>query len=195
MSFYIAAKIDTKDVLEIGNNSLQLSSASVRDAFKSALSTNYTTSINNIFVYYEDIMSSEAKLVMEGASYALIWSGTTITGIDLSAENAKRIVKCYASKGEIVADGVDTTTITLELWKADGTGIATNVTAQVDIPIMTPNGQRFVKGQLTNGVMSKVFKTTKSGTWIFPVNIPRYKNVRISQIAHVEAILRFEDLD
>lgn len=207
MKFFIAARKDTKEVLEFGANSLDfdrtaLTSEEIKRGikdipmirFRQALCVNKGIDDSNLEFYYVDKDDAGAQMVMDGGSYELVWSGDSIIGIDATPETSKRILKAHASKPEIVADGTDTTTVTIEIWKADGSSIDQNINTTTDIPIVTPSGKRRVNVTFTNGVASRDFKTTKDGEWQFPMRMKRYKTVRIGTIAEVESILNFSDM-
>ncbi len=194
--FFIAARKDTQVELERGGRSLDFTNDAIRVAFRSALCTNHKISDSNLSFYYVADDDSSVTRVMSGDSYVLTWSAVAptgeVTGLDFSTEDAKRWVKVTASKSEILADNSDTTTITIELWKADKSGIATTVTANADVPVLTPNGPRKVRVSLVNGVATKSFKTAIAGDWVIPAKT-RFNNVKVLQAATIEAIQPLAD--
>ena len=193
MSFFVAARKDTKVLLEAGTRSPDLAGA-ILTGFRAALCTNHGILDANLFVYVIPETDADAKAVMDGAEWSAAWTGSDITGIDLSVETAKRILKVSASKNTILADDTDTTVITVELWKADNSGIATSVTTSADMPISTPNGIKKVRVALVNGVASRVFKTAIAGEWRIPATSKRFSVVRVGQVATIESVGSFSDL-
>lgn len=115
----------------------------------------------------------------DGEEHVITWTDNEITGVDFSPEENKLWVKFTADKTEIDDDGVDSVQITLEIWEADQSGIKTNLTASSQIPILTPNGEKWSNASVIDGVKVKNFSTTKSGTWVFPSKAKRFKNVRV----------------
>ena len=56
---------------------------------------------------------------------------------------------------------------------------------------VTPKGQKMVRFDIVNGVASKQFKTTESGTYTFPAVSKRYNSVRLDNQIQIEV----DDLD
>lgn len=193
MMMYIASKISTATVLEIAVNSLALDGAD-RDRFLDALSANHGTAKADIDLFTLDEKDSRAVGVLSGASYALVRTAGLVTDIDLSQEAAKRIVKASASKATVLADGADSVTVTVEVWKADGSAIDTGVNASFNVPIVHPDGPRTVRIPFVNGVASRSVTTTKAGTWEIPRASTRVENVRVSSVARFESIALFNTL-
>ena len=190
--FYVAARKDTQVELEKGSNNLDFTNSTQRNAFRSALCTNYGIVDSNLSLFYVAESNASVVRIRNGDVYTLTWSGGEINGADFSTEDAKRWVKVTASKTEILADNTDTTTITFELWKADKSGIAAAVTTNANVPILTPNGQRKVRVSLVNGVATKVFKTSIPGIWVAP-SVTRFGNVRVWEQASIESIQTLAD--
>ena len=190
--FYVAARKDTQVELEKGGNSLDFTNETQRDAFRLALCNNYGIADNNLSLFYGAETNNNVTRIRNGDTYALVWEDGEVTGFDFSDEDAKRWVKVTASKTEILADNTETTTITFELWKANKSGIATNITTNANVPILTPNGQRKVRVSLVNGVATKVFKTAIPGIWVAP-SVTRFGNVRVWEQASIESIQTLAD--
>jgi hypothetical protein len=113
MPFYLAARNDTKATLESGSNNLNLADSATLASFRAALCNNYGIVDGILSLYTADPALAGSVGVMDGSSYSVVWSGNTITGIDLTAENAKRIVKISCSKSDFLANGTDSNVITL----------------------------------------------------------------------------------
>lgn len=193
MSYFIAVRKDTKDILEMGGRSPDLIGP-VLAGFRAALCTNYRVTDDNLSVLVLDNNDASVARLRDGDEKSLLWSGSNLVGVDFSQEDKKRILKVTASKSTILADYTDTTTITVELWKADNTGIATGVTTTADMPIQTPDGIRKVRVNLVSGTASRIFKTAKAGTWKFPAVTKRFGQVRVGASVTVEAVGIFADL-
>ena len=193
MSFFVAARKGTQTVLEMGGRSPDLT-GEILTSFRAALCTNYGIADSNLSVLVLADTDLKVSRVRDGAEFMLVWAAEEISDLDFGAEDAKRILKVTASKATIVADGVDTTTITVELWKADNSGIAAAVSTSADMPIQTPDGVKKVRVNLVNGTASRVFKTTKAGTWAFPAVTKRFGQVRVGATVTVEAVETFADL-
>jgi len=122
--------------------------------------------------------TDEAR-IKDGWDYDIVWTTNEITDIDFSPEENKRWVKFTADKTEIDDDGVDSVEIIMEIWDKDLTGIETGISTTSSVPILTPSGEKWTKASIVNGIRTKNFTTTKSGTWVFPSRSNRFKNVRV----------------
>ena len=192
MSFFLAVKKSTDERLEMGTRNPHLTGVFLT-AFRQALCVNNGIDDSDLSVLVLDEASADAKSALDGAEFNLVKTGSEVTGLDFTPEISKRILKVNASKSVILANGSDSTTITIELWKADDSGIATSVDTSADMPIRTPDGAKTVRVTLTNGVFTKVFSTTKAGVWVIP-SAKRIANVRIGEAVSIESIQRMEDL-
>ena len=97
--------------------------------------------------------SAKAKRVMEGDDFDLVWTGNVLTDLDFaSREDTKRWIDVGVSKASILADNTDSLTLTLGIWKADKTGLATNQSTTVDLPVSTPLGICLIRCVFVNGV-------------------------------------------
>lgn len=194
--FFIASRKDTQIELEKGGRNLDFTNEAIRNAFRAALCTNHSISDSNLSLYYVADADESVVRVMSGDSYTLTWSAAVptgeVNGLSFSTEDAKRWVKITVSKSEILADNTDTTVVTIELWKADKSGIATSVTANADVPILTPNGPRKIRVNLVNGVATKTFKTAIAGEWVIPSKT-KFNNVRVWEAITVESIQLLAD--
>jgi len=130
------------------------------------------------YSYYQ-MTQNEVDRFQNGDDYVLTWAAKEITALDFTTEDAKRHIKIYADKSEIDDDGIDTAQITIEVWKADKSAIDTAVTATKKLIISAPTGIIPVKVTVTNGTVTRPFKTTKAGTWIFPADSQRVGNLNV----------------
>lgn len=142
--------------------------------------------VSGDYSYYQ-LPAADLDKIVDGWEYTITWAGNEITGVDFSTEENKRWIKVTVNKTEIDDDGVDSLTLRLEVWKADQSGIDTNVTASAKIPILTPNGEKWVKASVVNGVREVSFSTTKSGEWVVPSRV-RFNNVRTMDQASFDVI-------
>ena len=129
---------------------------------------------------YFQISDADSAKIMDGWAYTLTWAGGEIAGLDLSNETAKPWVKLSATKTFIANDGIESTVITLEVWKPNLSGIATAVQRNnFRVTIETPNGVRYVRINIINGIGTATFKTTVAGSYTFPSDPKRYGTMRI----------------
>lgn len=113
-------------------------------------------------------------------SFTLVFTGLDLTSLDFSPEESKLFVKISVDKNSIAADGSDTATISVEIWKADMSGIATGITASRLLDVLSSfYGSVKHAVQINSGVGSIPFSTTIPGTWKFPANPDRYDNFRV----------------
>lgn len=192
MSFFIAARKTGTVFLESGLRSPDLAGQTLAD-FRAALCVNYAVTDADLSLLVLADNHASTLRAMAGDGYTLAWSGGEVTAMDFSAEDAKLILKVSASKATIMADNADASTVTVELWKADGSGVAVGVNTTADMPILTPEGGRKVRVSLVAGTASRLFKTAKPGIWLFPA-VKRFGVVRVGQSATVEALASFDTM-
>lgn len=126
-----------------------------------------------------------ALRILNGDDYDVSWDAGTpngeIIGVDFTVEDNKRFVKVSIDKNEIDGDGIDEAVLTIEIWKADQSGIETSINADVSLPVITPNrkGIVYTPVSIVNGVGTININTTVYGRWTFPGLNKRYKNFRI----------------
>lgn len=138
------------------------------------------------YSYYE-MQAGDADKVADGWAYTPVWASGEIIGVDFTSETGKPWVKLSSTKSFIANDGVDSTVITLEVWKPNLSEIQTNVQRTAfRVSIVTPDGDRFVRINIVNGVGVATFKTTKAGTYIFPSDAKRYGTMRIFNQLKIE---------
>ena len=131
------------------------------------------------YSYYE-MQAVDADKVGDGWAYTPVWSSGEIIGVDFASETGKPWVKLSATKTFIANDGVDSTVITLEVWRPDLSQIMASVQRTAfRVSIVTPDGDRFVRINIVNGVGVATFKTTKAGAYTFPADAKRYGTMRI----------------
>lgn len=136
---------------------------------------------------YYAVTDADSDKIVDGQTYTLIWTAGEITGVDFSTETAKPWVKLSSDKAFIANDGIESTIITLEVWKPNLSGIATSVQRTAfRVPIVTPNGTRYVRINIVNGVGTNTFKTSISGTYVFPSESKRYGTMRIFNQLKIE---------
>lgn len=133
------------------------------------------------------LTSEEINRILDGAAYTIVWVDGVISSIDFSLEDGKPWAKVSSDQEFIANDGIDSATLTLEIWKTDLSGIDTAFQFPgVRIPIKTPDGQRTVRFDIVNGTASRVFKTTRAGTYTFPGVAKRYNSVRLFNQIKIE---------
>jgi hypothetical protein len=138
-------------------------------------------------ISYVSISDADANRYNDGSSYAIIWNNGNVVGLDFSEENSKLWIKPATNKINIKDDGIDSATITIEIWRANLTNLANSVNISgTPLPITTPDGTRIVRFNIVNSVATATFKTTKSGTYIFPSESLRYKNLRVFNQVTIE---------
>lgn len=136
---------------------------------------------------YLDIDEVTFARISNGDSYTLDWSGTDLTGVDFTTENTKLWVKLATDKTVVLGDNIDSATITLEVWNAGLTTIRGNVNVTGRrVPILTPDGLRYVRFNISSGVGTATFKTNKTGQYTFPAESKRFDNFRIFNQINIE---------
>ena len=73
--FYVAARKDTQVELEKGGNSLDFTNETQRNAFRSALCTNYGIVDSNLSLFYVAESDASVARIRNGDTYALVWEG------------------------------------------------------------------------------------------------------------------------
>jgi hypothetical protein len=139
---------------------------------------------------YLQITELEANRYSNGDVYNIIWTDNEITGIDFTPEDSKHWAKLFTSQPAIKDDGIDYAEIKLEVWKPDLSEIATYIT-MLDrrVPVITPKGLSYVRLDIVNGIARANFRSTESGTYIFPSEPKRYLSLRIYNQVTVEVDL------
>lgn len=191
--FFVAARIDTTAVLEHGDRNPDLTGA-ILLSFRANLCAKYGIVDSNLSILTLAASDASAQRVLLGDDFELVWTAGQISSITFTAENAKRILKVSSSKATILADNLDTTVITVEVWKPDNSGIATGVTGTYDIPVQTPDSIFRARVSIVNGVASRTLKTAKPGLWKIPAASRRLATVRIGSVAIVDSVLSFDTL-
>jgi hypothetical protein len=183
--FFIAASISTGKIIEKGINSLTVKEI---DKFKEALSVNYSVTPADIDIYTVDEKSPDSEKIASGAEYTIVKTGGLITGIDFSSEDTKKILKASCSSPKILANGLDTTVVTMEIWKADGSAIDTGYNKTDDIDIQTPSGIFPARFVFSNGVLTYNIITSKPGRWKIPFSDIRDAGLRIEKNAKFTSV-------
>lgn len=172
MPWLIGRKTDSQIVEFAGDSHWTL------EKIQSSIVANNGGSIGD-YSFYE-LTKTDCDKIRDRWTYSVNWASGEITGVDFSGETGKPWVKLYATKTFIANDGVDSTVITLEVWKPNLSGIADNIQRTAfRVTINTPDGDRFVRINIVNGIGVATFKTTKSGPYIFPADAKRYGTMRI----------------
>jgi hypothetical protein len=131
------------------------------------------------YTFYS-LSASEIFSIMDGCDYTPLWTSAGISGIDFSSETTKPWVKLSATTNNIIDDGVDSSVISIQVWQPNLAGIMSGVNKTAfRFPVTTPDGIRYARINITNGVGSVTFKTTLPGQYIIPANNKRYNVFRI----------------
>ena len=95
--------------------------------------------------------------------------------VDFSGETTMAILAASTSKTEVNGDGVDESTVTLELFQVDAAGVRgaklTGFNGTRDVPIEAPYGQIKARVSFTAGtgtVKIRKRQATDFGTWTIP---------------------------
>jgi hypothetical protein len=165
MSWFFAGRKSDHVMLENGGRSLDFSISANRAAFLAALSANYGVDVSGISLYVVDDGDTAAARVRQGDEYSLAWADDEITGVDFSAEDAKRIITVTPALSTISADGTDAAALTFAA-NLPGGGVDTSYNLEILAPFYTPSGSMCcMKVQFASGECVKQFKTKNYGTW------------------------------
>jgi len=135
---------------------------------------------------------AKARRIQDGDSFALIWSGSTLSDVDFAGEESKRWIRFTPAAASFVANGVASLAVTVEIWKADKTALAGNMNSTEDIPIVSPSGSvvllrcSFVAGSCVKPVVS-----SQAGRWTFPASQKRAAGFRVWGVETVDGVLAF----
>jgi len=128
-----------------------------------------------------DDKSTDALQISKNWSFTLIWSGDTITGIDFTAETAKKWIEFFNTSDQSTIEANDREAILLgaNVLLDDGLTIDNTFNDFVDVPITTPSTSTFMRFYFVKGKSSKSFKTDIYGQWTLPSNSDRFNNFRV----------------
>lgn len=127
--------------------------------------------------------------LLDGDSFDFVYDGGGIIDLDFSVEDNKKWVFVSVSKSMVIKNGVDSTTITFEIWKSDQSEIDTTVNeSNLLIPIKSPLCEMYVKSAIVNGVCSFDFVPEEYGTYIFPFVRKHFGNYRVIERVFIESV-------
>jgi hypothetical protein len=153
--------------------------------------------ISDYSVFRIDDQSIYAKRMLNNDEFNLVWSSSspngTISAIDFFPEDSKLWIKFYSITGktEIFANQTDYVDIMIEVWKADKSGLATQIDGTENVPVLTPHGPAEMRCQFQNGKCIKRIATTLFGNWMMPTNINRIGQYRIYNAITIKALVPF----
>lgn len=185
MAWIIGKKSD-ESIVEVNHKVPDFELIELQDAFvanRGGVVSDYS---------FLQITDTEISRIEDGETHSINWVANEIDNVDFTAEESKPWAKISSNEEYIDNDGIDSATLTLEIWKTDLSEIDTTFQFPgVRIPIATPEGPKMVRFDIVNGTASKSFKTTKSGKYTFPGVSKRYNSVRIFNQIEIEV----DDID
>lgn len=191
--WFIAANKVTQTILESGSRNSDFNDSAFLNSFLSALSANYSVSVENIVLYSMLDDSAEVLRVANGDQYTLIWSGVAptgiITGLSFAVEDAKEWLQFSADKTTILNDGVEEITVEAKVLTANKSGTDTTFSGDLDIPVISPNGSVKMRFSFSLGVASKIITTTNAGVWVIPSNSKRVIDYRVDSTITFDSVM------
>jgi hypothetical protein len=159
-------------------------------SYKSALATNHGGVSDDYSILQIDPKSATADKLKTGATYEPVWKDGELTDISFATWDSKKTMKFTSDKKEIVANGVDECIITIKIYDAKGEIEENTDLSNVYIPIQSPTPFVKAKVKFVHGEATIRFKTTESGTWVFPSNINGLINdFRILSSVTIDALI------
>ena len=186
MHYYIAGRKSDQSFVYFSG----MTSALIPDANAGAfLADEFGGNPTDYSLYRGDSDTPEGIRVNQGDEYVLVWTANEITGLDFTTQDNKRWLKVAVAADTVLADGVDTVAVTLEVWDKDLVAIEPlNLTRE--IPVDSPQGQVRIRITLVNGVATVNFKTTQAGYWKFPTSVRELPGgTRVVEVKVIDAIL------
>lgn len=188
MKQFIVGQVSTGNLVHKSSIYPKASSVSAAD-IKTNISNIKDIPENDLSVF-EVIDSGIINRIRNKDSYDLVWSKSGITGLDFSPEESKRFIKITTDKQRIVANGSDTATIIIEIWKADLSEIDSKVNADVLMDVRSSfYGQIKQSVKVSSGTATISFSTSIPGTWAFPADPKRYENFRVNNQVTITSFL------
>ena len=163
---HIVIKKSDQSILEVSDISPPLTNTQILDAMISrygGLSTDYSV--------YQTTDQAIIKKVLAGKSYNLVLDVQgNLTGLDFSVEDNKLWLNFSIDKPMILANELDTATLTISVRKADDSGIKLNYQGTDNIPIAFGDRQLWLNVTFVNGVATYPIQASKawSGNYQFP---------------------------
>lgn len=156
-------------------------------SYKEAIATNHGGDAADYDVF-EVVSNVDAERIENGDEFDLVWDGDAIDGVDFAVEDAKFIVDFTTDKDRIDGDGVDTATVSIQIYQNDGTTPA-GVNASKVVPILKDGRSVLTRVTLTDGAGSILVTRSEGGSYRFPaVNKIDNNNVRVRTIAEVDVL-------
>jgi hypothetical protein len=191
--WFIAANKTTQAILESGGRNSDFNDSTFVNSFLNALSTNYSTPVENISLYSITDSSEDALRLANGDQYTITWSGAAptgvITGISFALEDAKKWLQFNIDKPSILCDGVEKIIVGAQILTTDKGNIDTTFNGDIDIPILSPKGSVKMRFSFYLGVASKMVTTTDAGVWSIPANSKRAVGYRVDNTITFDSVM------
>jgi hypothetical protein len=156
--------------------------------FLDAVVANHGGDVADYSLYGPLSPADEAR-ASKADDFVLEWTGDAVTGLDFADEDGKRVVDFIPDKTVVDGDGVDVATVTVTLYEADGSTVASGVNANPIVPIQ--KGLEVVKTRIdfTAGVATIQVKGTEGKELRIPaVEKIENNNVRVREIAKISIL-------
>lgn len=174
---YITGRISDRAIVENTDISSNVDLA----AYKTAIAINHGGLPADYFIFSLASDSVDAKRICAGDEYVVVWDNNTITGLDFTIEDTRKLFmiktvdpdNTSVIKDTIVGNNVDSIIIQTRTCFADGT-LDTSVNASALIPVIVPDRRTiYLKAVIVNGVGNEItFKTALEGIWsVVPTKI------------------------
>lgn len=182
LTYYVARKSD-QSFIEFADNESFVDGWRKDDTegaglarLKLHIPTNYGGAKDD-YTYYK-MSDQQVKRKEKKHSFEVVWTGDEVTALDFTSEDDKRILKAKvlgakggADKRRLIADGVDSIFIRLELHKKDDSGIAKGFSGNRDVGILRGGRVRVVNVSFVDGVAERTFKTADPQD-VMPLAVP-----------------------
>jgi len=158
--FWIAGRISDKVTVEYGfRDEFSL------NPFRSAIANNYGGAYTDYYIYSVDESDADALRVKDGDEFSAAWTDDAITGLDFSEQDARKWIRFYASKSNIIVGGSDEVIVSSKVYESDKSEIDTTFSENVDVMINTPLRSYKMRFTFSQGQASRIIVPDVAGEW------------------------------
>ena len=137
------------------------------ESFSAAIAINKGGVASDYSFFTAADNSTEATRVMAGDLWIPTWTGDSITALDFSAQDARKWLRFYTSKTNVVIDGSDEVLISAKVYTANKSAIDTTFGSNIDIIISSPSRSYKMRFAFSQGQASRSIVPDIAGEWIF----------------------------
>lgn len=132
--------------------------------------------------------SEDARRVLDGDEFLLLWENDIIKGISFQPEDSKNTISVSCSKSYIIDDGLDEAVVNIEILDSSE-NIDSNFNDTVLIPIRVNGADGYKRVVFVNGVASVSFTGSQMGRIIMPSNPKRVGALKVKNSIRINIVM------